>query len=183
MSACPLFNTHFVREGTNNYAIVQGDEKVVSVQYNVSERPSTSSISSRTFSGKVDRPQSLYQWDSVAEGGEPGQLPPNNVCFTFPIIKGSIYFIQLTFDAEGQQHSIHYTVDPNKRRLTAGKKRDASSSSTPAASDPAAPTATTASSILETPLKTDTSSSSGAPPKKAKRVTKSKAAAPEVLVA
>ena len=57
----PLFNTYFVRDGNNNYAIVQANEKVSFASYLVSERPNASSIGTRTFSGRIEKPRELYQ--------------------------------------------------------------------------------------------------------------------------
>lgn len=146
----PLFNTYFVRDGNNNYAIVQSHEKVSSASYLVSERKSSSSIGTRTFSGRVEKPRELYQWStSVTESApapaatdasasapsEPsasseqeGQQALNNgLSFSFNIVKGYIYFIQIEFSVEGQSGAtcdrIHLNVDPNKRRLVASSKK------------------------------------------------------------
>ena len=62
--SCALFNTHFVRDGNNNYAIVQSNDKVSFASYVVSERHSSSSIGTRTFSGRVEKPRALYQWNT-----------------------------------------------------------------------------------------------------------------------
>ena len=137
--SCPMFNTHFVRDGNNNYAIVQGDESVAHASYTVSERPSSSSIGFRSFAGRVDKPQGLYQWANVSaplapaapeapEASAPstGTAYNNSVSFLFPVVKGCVYFIQIQFasiESPTQTNSIHWTVDPNKRRVVSAKKR------------------------------------------------------------
>jgi hypothetical protein len=151
--SCALFNTHFVRDGNNNYAIVQSNDKVSFASYVVSERHSSSSIGTRTFSGRVEKPRALYQWNTnlieniiaaepvpvaapassteevVAAPHPPSNVYNNALSFTFPVMKGCIYFIQITFGLGNEtdlveQRSIHMNVDPNKRRLvTSANKR------------------------------------------------------------
>lgn len=155
--SCPMFNTHFVRDGNNNYAIVQGDESVAHASYTVSERPSSSSIGFRSFAGRVDKPQGLYQWANVSAPAAPeaadasaaaapstGTAYNNSVSFLFPVVKGCVYFIQIQFagiEAPTQTNNIHWTVDPNKRRVVSAKKRPSTDPAADAASiAPAAPT-------------------------------------------
>lgn len=160
--SCALFNTHFVRDGNNNYAIVQSNDKVSFASYVVSERHSSSSIGTRTFSGRVEKPRALYQWNTslientiaaetvvpeaattpssssteevVSAPQAPSNVYNNALSFTFPVMKGCIYFIQITFGLGNEtdlveQRSIHMNVDPNKRRLvTTANKRVATAS-------------------------------------------------------
>jgi hypothetical protein len=161
---CPLFATHFVRDGLSNYAVIQADENVAYAKYVVSERLSTSSTGTTSFSGRVDQPTRLYQWNTTAsvapaapdaaaldsasavappraaaekaDGALAAAAPaptPSGACFTFPLTKGCIYFIQIEFELNsggpsgfsGAKSNIHWFVDPNKRRIVtnSSKKR------------------------------------------------------------
>ena len=187
----PLFNTYFVRDGNNNYAIVQSHEKVSSASYLVSERKSSSSIGTRTFSGRVEKPRELYQWStSVTESApapaatdasasapsEPsasseqeGQQALNNgLSFSFNIVKGYIYFIQIEFSVEGQSGAtcdrIHLNVDPNKRRLVASSKKRSLAASATAASSPSSTAEASATSSSSSSSSSSTSSSVPATP-------------------
>jgi len=192
--SCPLFATHFVRNGIFNYAIVQGDKSVQYATFSISERQSNSSIATRTYSGRADKPVALYQWTQEDAASSSGDAPEtasdassasaasygggNGLCFTFPVNKGCTYFIQIDFGltscAGGSSSTIHWFVDPNKRRLVpkgtaaaaASKKRladndaatagSSSASDAPAASaaaDPAAASAELSSAAAKKPRK------------------------------
>lgn len=187
----PLFNTYFVRDGNNNYAIVQSHEKVSSASYLVSERKSSSSIGTRTFSGRVEKPRELYQWSTSVSESAPlatDALPPstttaepsasseqdgqqalnNGLSFSFNIVKGYIYFIQIEFLVEGQSGAtcerIHLNVDPNKRRLVASSKKRSLAASATAASSPSSTAEASATSSSSSSSSSSTSSSVPATP-------------------
>lgn len=190
--SCPMFNTHFVRDGNNNYAIVQGDESVALASYTVSERPSSSSIGFRSFAGRVEKPQGLYQWANVATSAPAAPAPEatdaaaapstgtaynNSVSFLFPVVKGCVYFIQIQFasiESPTQTNSIHWTVDPNKRRVVSAKKRP---SADPAAATDAsiAPSASTSSKKASS-ASSEASADAATTSKKPKRSSTSKKA-------
>lgn len=173
--SCALFNTHFVRDGNNNYAIVQSNDKVSFASYVVSERHSSSSIGTRTFSGRVEKPRALYQWNTnlientiapetgvlaaatttssstteevVSAPPAPSNVYNNALSFTFPVMKGCIYFIQITFGLGNEtdlveQRSIHMNVDPNKRRLVTSANKRVAITSSASKTDGSAPLAT-----------------------------------------
>lgn len=172
--SCPLFATHFVRNGIFNYAIVQGDKSVQYATFSISERQTNSSIATRTYSGRADKPVALYQW--TQEDATPADAPEtassdaasgatataaysgggsssSGLCFTFPVNKGCTYFIQIDFGltscAGGSSSTIHWFVDPNKRRLVpkgtaaaaASKKRIADNDAASSAANPASSSA------------------------------------------
>lgn len=100
----PLFKTSFLRDGSSgkSFAIVQANESVSTLEYTVYER-STDTFSNALWSGSL----------SV-------QAPT----FSFVITKGSTYFIVATLNNDPAL-KVHFTVDPNKRRLGISKKRPA----------------------------------------------------------
>lgn len=97
------FRTSFLRDGASgkSFAIVQGNDSISSLNYTVYER-TADAFGNRHFSGTVD----------------------SNI-FSFLITKGSTYFIVANIN-EDENESLHWVVDPNKRRLgVSGKKRAA----------------------------------------------------------
>lgn len=108
------FRTSFLRDGASgkSFAIVQGNDSITSLNYTVYER-TADAFGNKQFSGTVD----------------------GNI-FSFLITKGSTYFIVARIN-ECDDTSLHWVVDPNKRRLgVSGKKRSAESAA--AGSDTAA---------------------------------------------
>jgi hypothetical protein len=163
-----------VRNGIFNYAIVQGDKSVQYATFSISERHSNSSIATRTYSGRADKPVALYQWtqeDSASASSSAADAPEtasdasygggNGLCFTFPVNKGCTYFIQIDFGltscAGGSSSTIHWFVDPNKRRLVpkgtaaaaASKKRLADNDAAAAAGSSSGSDAAAASSAAD----------------------------------
>lgn len=125
----PLFKTSFLRDGSSgkSFAIVQANESVTFLEYTVYER------STDTFSNSL--------WN--------GSLSVQAPTFSFVITKGSTYFIVATLNNDPAL-KVHFTVDPNKRRLGISKKRPAEAADVaPAleASEAAAPEAGAAGSV------------------------------------
>lgn len=131
------FTTSFLRDGATgkSYAIIHFGDANKAVSYTVYERESPSAISSSFLSGCVN--------------------DKSGAAFTFPITKGSTYFVIV----KSGEESLSWTVDPNKRRVAGGasssgsKKRAAdgepvaaSDASAAAAAPAAAPAAAAAAS-------------------------------------
>lgn len=198
----PLFATHFVRDGLNNYAVIQATSNVTYANYVVSERYSTSSTGTTSFSGRVEQPTPLYQWSSpmsvdaagaaasASDGGAESEAPAaaspasyaTGACFTFPLTKGCIYFIQIEFALNtgtlaGAKSNIHWFVDPNKRRIVSasGKKRAALTAAATTTGEPGSALSSTPSSSSVSAAPADASSAKGgkdkdpSAPKKAKK--------------
>lgn len=102
VSENPLFKTSFLRDGSSgkSFAIVQANESVNYLEYTVYER------STDTFGNSL--------WS--------GSLSVQSPTFSFIITKGSTYFIVATLNNDPAL-KVHFTVDPNKRRLGISKKR------------------------------------------------------------
>jgi hypothetical protein len=102
VSENPLFKTSFLRDGSSgkSFAIVQANESVNYLEYTVYER------STDTFGNSL--------WS--------GSLSVQAPTFSFIITKGSTYFIVATLNNDPAL-KVHFTVDPNKRRLGITKKR------------------------------------------------------------
>lgn len=95
------FRTSFLRDGASgkSFAIVQGNDSITSLNYTVYER-TADAFGNKQFGGVVD----------------------GNI-FSFLITKGSTYFIVASIN-DDEDDSLHWVVDPNKRRLgVSGKKR------------------------------------------------------------
>lgn len=115
-----LFKTSFLRDGSSgkSFAIVQAAESVQTLSYIVYER-SAEAFSTKSFAGQVE-----------------ADAPT----FSFTITRGSKYWVVV--DINNSSSTIHFEVDPNKRRLGvgAGKKRAAAGEAAPATeTDPAQP--------------------------------------------
>jgi len=108
-----LFKTSFLRDGASgkSFAIIQANESVQSLSYTVYER-SAELFGSRSFGGSIDADAPV---------------------FSFTISKGSKYWIVATINGDNNS-TVHFEVDPNKRRLGvgAGKKRAAAGDAAPA---------------------------------------------------
>lgn len=140
-----LFKTSFLRDGASgkSFAIIQANDSVKSLSYTVYER-STELFGSRSFVGSIDADAPV---------------------FSFTISKGSKYWIVATINGDGNS-TVHFEVDPNKRRLGvgAGKKRAAAGDAAPA--DGAAASSSTAAPEADKSDKSAAASSASAPKSK-----------------
>ena len=137
-----LFKTSFLRDGASgkSFAIVQANDSIKSLSYTVYER-SAELFGSRSFGGSIDADAPV---------------------FSFTISKGSKYWIVATINGDGNS-TVHFEVDPNKRRLGvgAGKKR--------ASAGDAAPVDAAATSAPETD-KTEKPAAAASSASKAKKI-------------
>jgi hypothetical protein len=128
-----IFHTCFLRDGTSNksFAIVHFNPAVTSVEYQIYERNASSPIGSESINGSAV--------NNSADAGP---------SFTFVVTKQSTYFVIARITAvngdETVTKTLHWSMDPNKRRVVSAssKKRTAAEAATttdPAATEAAAP--------------------------------------------
>jgi len=131
------FTTACFRDSASgvNYALVQCANHVESVVYTVYDGCcAATDPGTRRLTGTAG---SSNPGGSIATEGE----QRTGITFSFPVQKGTTYFIvaELTYDEEhgGTTQTLHWSVDPNKRRTGAKRKRasatDGAASPTPEA--------------------------------------------------
>lgn len=184
-----IFHTCFLRDGTSNksFAIVHFNAAVSAVEYQIYERNASAPVGFESITGTANN-----------NGADAGPT------FTFAVTKQSTYFViaRVTASNNGETvtKTLHWSMDPNKRRVVAAssKKRTASEATTaeaaattaaadaPAAAPAPAAKADKAEAKPEAAKDDKAAKKSKATPEdgeKAKKKPSSKAGAPAVTVA